>query len=451
MKTHSLLATLVLTLSVSAATLAQDIPEEARRHMIRGRAAVEMAKAPEQYRMAIVEFEQAVRLAPHWADAFFNLALAQARLGDLGSAIGNYRRYVELAPNAPDAQKVRDDIVKLEYQLEVKSKVASLAGRWYVVGSWTAYVDVSMNGDSFEAIENGRIRYAGSVAGNIVQGRRTVPGYRDNPSVGSNCMFPDNVGPFTGKISADANTIEVDSEERVYEAAWAISLFDNICKGVSDKGPRRVGGIWYRPGLIGTELDKESRIVAMTPDSPAELAGLRVGDRIISIDGNKTADRPAAYSLRGPAGRPVTLTVARTGAAQPQEFTVTRRAATAAEGNAIARQFHGASATSSGCFIATAAYGSYLDPQVQVLREFRDRYLLTNAPGQAFVEFYYRASPPLAAYIAERPALRAVTRWVLTPLVYVVREPLLALAVLLAGVVGVAAWARRRVMRGGAA
>lgn len=32
------------------------------------------------------------------------------------------------------------------------------------------------------------------------------------------------------------------------------------------------------------------------------------------------------------------------------------------------------------------AYSSYLDPHVQALREFRDKRLMTNAPGRAFVE-----------------------------------------------------------------
>ncbi|MFZ2949476.1 MAG: MXAN_6640 family putative metalloprotease [Desulfuromonadaceae bacterium] len=80
----------------------------------------------------------------------------------------------------------------------------------------------------------------------------------------------------------------------------------------------------------------------------------------------------------------------------------------------------------SGCFIATAAYGSYLHPQVQLLRNFRDDFLLTNVPGRAFVAFYYRCSPPLADFIARHPALRSVTRLALTPIVVAVAHPLIS-------------------------
>lgn len=85
----------------------------------------------------------------------------------------------------------------------------------------------------------------------------------------------------------------------------------------------------------------------------------------------------------------------------------------------------------SGCFIATAAYGSYLHPHVQELRYFRDHYLLTNAPGRAFVALYYRCSPPLADFIARYPLLRSLTRLALTPLVVAVVHPLLSAVSLL--------------------
>jgi len=76
------------------------------------------------------------------------------------------------------------------------------------------------------------------------------------------------------------------------------------------------------------------------------------------------------------------------------------------------------------CFIATAAYGSYLDPHVKVLRDFRDNYLLTNAPGRVFVSLYYKASPPIAEFISRHDTVKTATRWLLTPVVYVVEYPM---------------------------
>ena len=51
-----------------------------------------------------------------------------------------------------------------------------------------------------------------------------------------------------------------------------------------------------------------------------------------------------------------------------------------------------------------------------MLRQFRDTFLLTNMPGKAFVEWYYRHSPKYAGMIAGRPALRAIARTALLPL-----------------------------------
>jgi hypothetical protein len=70
-----------------------------------------------------------------------------------------------------------------------------------------------------------------------------------------------------------------------------------------------------------------------------------------------------------------------------------------------------------GCFIATAAYGSSIEPHVKILREFRDRFMLNNFIGRSFVRVYYRYSPPVAHFIAKHPSLRFMTRMGLLPII----------------------------------
>lgn len=71
----------------------------------------------------------------------------------------------------------------------------------------------------------------------------------------------------------------------------------------------------------------------------------------------------------------------------------------------------------SRCFIATAAYGSPMTNEVMALRHFRDRYLLTSAPGRQLVSGYYALSPVIADTIRQREWLRATVRSLLRPMV----------------------------------
>ena len=77
-----------------------------------------------------------------------------------------------------------------------------------------------------------------------------------------------------------------------------------------------------------------------------------------------------------------------------------------------------------GCFIATAAYGSYDEPNVKILRVFRDKCLMTKEWGRKFVKFYYRHSPAIADYIESREGLKLMVRWALKPLVLAARSAL---------------------------
>jgi hypothetical protein len=83
------------------------------------------------------------------------------------------------------------------------------------------------------------------------------------------------------------------------------------------------------------------------------------------------------------------------------------------------RRYRDAGGGGGGCFIATAAFGSYENRWVWLLRDFRDQVLLVHDSGRAFVEWYYANSPPAAAWIAEHAWARAIVRVALAPLILV--------------------------------
>ena len=71
----------------------------------------------------------------------------------------------------------------------------------------------------------------------------------------------------------------------------------------------------------------------------------------------------------------------------------------------------------TGCFIATTTYGTPMAKEIEILREFRDKYLMTNPMGKGLVEFYYRVSPPIAEFITKHPSLKPIVRGGLLPVV----------------------------------
>jgi hypothetical protein len=74
------------------------------------------------------------------------------------------------------------------------------------------------------------------------------------------------------------------------------------------------------------------------------------------------------------------------------------------------------------CFIATAAYGSLLANDVEMLRRFRDRMLRHSVLGELAVETYYTFGPTVAGMIGESDLLRSTARDALAPLVRWVRQ-----------------------------
>ncbi len=62
----------------------------------------------------------------------------------------------------------------------------------------------------------------------------------------------------------------------------------------------------------------------------------------------------------------------------------------------------------SGCFIATAATGSYDHPKVIKLRLFRDNILKNYILGRIFINYYYKISPPIANLIESSNLMKQI-------------------------------------------
>jgi peptidyl-prolyl cis-trans isomerase B (cyclophilin B) len=73
-----------------------------------------------------------------------------------------------------------------------------------------------------------------------------------------------------------------------------------------------------------------------------------------------------------------------------------------------------------GCLIATAAHGSELAPQVQMLREIRDDVVFGTASGitfmGAFNDIYYSFSPTIADWERQNPMFKEVVKMAITPM-----------------------------------
>ena len=172
------------------------IPEEAKRRMARGRAAVDAARNEEGFRRAAEEFKAAVRVAPWLADGYYNLGIVQDKAALHTEAIRSLKLYLLAAPGAVDAEKVQNLIYEIEYRQEEVQRVQreklvavkktnDLNGYWeYRVpssGYWIRY-QITVSGNNFYAecvsgesqytcqAVNIPTRITGVISGDTVQG-----------------------------------------------------------------------------------------------------------------------------------------------------------------------------------------------------------------------------------------------------------------------------------------
>jgi len=114
-RTRMMIVIAAVLLCAATAGAQQAIPEAAKKHLLAGIDAIEKAKTPSDLDKAVDEFEAAAKIAPDAPEAYYFLGktLSMTR-GRTKQAVDAYNRYLVLAPNAPDAAKVKAEIAELE-------------------------------------------------------------------------------------------------------------------------------------------------------------------------------------------------------------------------------------------------------------------------------------------------------------------------------------------------
>lgn len=86
------------------------------------------------------------------------------------------------------------------------------------------------------------------------------------------------------------------------------------------------------------------------------------------------------------------------------------------------RTTYTSSSSSSGCYIATMVYGDYDEPQVMILRDFRDTVLNKSTLGRLFVRFYYRYSPTWVEHLKDKKRINLFIRTILDKFITIYRH-----------------------------
>ena len=89
------------------------IPEEARKHFIEGEAIYKLAKNPAQAAMAAQSFTEALKVAPWWGDAYYNLGAAQELAEKYDQAEQAFNFYLLSNPSETEKRETQDRIYAL--------------------------------------------------------------------------------------------------------------------------------------------------------------------------------------------------------------------------------------------------------------------------------------------------------------------------------------------------
>jgi hypothetical protein len=329
-----------IIMGLAAPVFGQNSDDEARKYLVRGMAAIEMAKSETELVKAVAEFKKATEIAPNMAAVWYNLGSVQTKTGELKDAITSYRRYLTLAPQAEDARRINDEIIKLEYRLEQAESFKSLSGHWISESDGRPF-KVEANGGKLtikgrHSVESGAIDYCIDgkcrewpilyrfITGLDQRGGKWT-GFWDVPenSFPTACSIPAGKAEVEGTLDEAKGRMVLKISRPKYRAViedegpWSakfrcaeVSVSGTFVEEKVLRGPLPAGSIRW---LCGPD---KFEVYNVDKGSAEEAAGLIKGDEIISIDGMNLAsmksDAERIMKMRGQPGSTAQLVVKRT-------------------------------------------------------------------------------------------------------------------------------------------
>lgn len=212
------------------------VPEEARRYAVRAQTLVK-TKRSAGYAQAVIELTSTMRLAPWWADGYYNLGLMQQGAEDFSGAIRSLKLCLLADTNAANAPAIRNKIYELEVLTEEAGQIKAMAGKWKNPKSGVVH-DVTIEGKNFKAVSNTGYIIRGVMEGNTITGTITHPAWK--AWTNCYCMTPEYTAPLSsGKISPDRRSITFNYIANTYTSSyWSEGggHFQGECRSVTLSG-----------------------------------------------------------------------------------------------------------------------------------------------------------------------------------------------------------------------
>src|SRR5687767_2912453 len=180
------------------------IPEEARRSYIEGVTIVKSAKDAGSQKLAIASFNEALKIAPWWGDAYYNLAVTQELTGQLTQAEQTLKWFILSSPGESEARDAQDRV----YAIGAKRKLAAAdaeatrlaTSKKSPAGNWKVFVQGSPQRAGMSASDGGRwtfdFHYRFEMRGDEIVVYKVVDS--DEPGIDKS-WFRRNGGKWLGK------------------------------------------------------------------------------------------------------------------------------------------------------------------------------------------------------------------------------------------------------------